>query len=96
MTTTPAWLAILLTLLACITRLALLDHPATPVYDETHVGRFLGWYSSGEFFFDVHPPLSKLLMFWCARALGYRGAASCPYESTEPFAAACVVHVHDG
>ena len=89
MTTTPAWLAILLTLLACITRLALLDHPATPVYDETHVGRFLGWYSSGEFFFDVHPPLSKLLMFWCARALGYRGAASCPYESTEPFAAAC-------
>ena len=42
-----------LTMAACVTRLWRLHHPATPVYDETHVGRFLGWYHERAFFFDV-------------------------------------------
>ncbi|EOD40336.1 hypothetical protein EMIHUDRAFT_222774 [Emiliania huxleyi CCMP1516] len=106
----------LLTLAAGVTRLWRIDLPATPVYDETHVGRFLNWraasavpkrspsnppsqirllarlpprYHQRAYFFDVHPPLAKLAMYRVALALGFRGAASCPYESTEPFAAEC-------
>ena len=77
------------TLLATATRLWNLHLPATPIYDETHVGRFLNWYHERAFFFDVHGPLAKLLMYWTATALGFDGRASCPYESTQPFAANC-------
>ena len=83
--------ATVLTLLGAFTRLWRLDSPATPIYDETHVGRFLNWYHEGAYFFDVHPPLAKLGMFWIARALGYTGRASCPYEETAPYAAECAL-----
>ncbi|KAL3911235.1 MAG: hypothetical protein SGPRY_008771, partial [Prymnesium sp.] len=66
-----------------------LHEPKTPVFDETHVGRFLNSYSSRAFFFDVHPPLAKLLMLSLSSALGFAGHASCPYESTAPYAASC-------
>ena len=78
-----------LTMAACVTRLWRLHHPATPVYDETHVGRFLGWYHDRAFFFDVHGPFAKLSMYWSAVTLGYDGRNSCPYESAEPYVASC-------
>ena len=78
-----------LTMAACTLRLWRLHYPETPVYDETHVGRFLGWYHERAFFFDVHGPLAKLSMYWSAVALGYDGRSSCPYESAEPFVATC-------
>ena len=80
-----------LTLAACASRLFSLHEPATPVYDETHVGRFLNWYHERAFFFDVHGPLAKLLMYWTATALGFDGRATCPYESTTPYAAVCTL-----
>lgn len=80
-----------LTFLACGTRLWSLHLPATPVYDETHVGRFLNWYVDRAYFFDVHGPLAKLLMLWTSQALGFEGRASCPYESSEPYAAECTL-----
>ena len=80
---------VLSSLLGCATRLWNLHLPATPVYDETHVGRFLNWYHDRAFFFDLHGPLSKLLIYWTATALGFEGRKSCPYESTQPFVAAC-------
>ena len=101
-------------------RLYNLHEPQTPVYDETHVGRFLNWYHERAFFFDVvcapralheshacargmrppathttapgrlqHGPLSKLMMHWTATRLGFAGRASCPYESSAPYAARC-------
>ena len=79
----------ILTLFASGTRLWNLHLPATPIYDETHVGRFLNWYHDRAFFFDVHGPLAKLLMYWTATALGFDGRASCPYESAQPYAATC-------
>jgi hypothetical protein len=78
-----------LTMVACVTRLWRLHHPATPVYDETHVGRFLGWYHDRAFFFDVHGPFAKLSMYWSAVTLGFDGRNSCPYESAEPYVASC-------
>ena len=77
-----------LTLVGAASRLWNLHLPATPVYDETHVGRFLNWYHDGTYFFDVHGPLARLLMLWSARATGFEGRASCPYEDSAPYAAA--------
>ncbi len=82
-------IAVGLTLAACGSRLLALHHPETPIFDETHVGRFLNWYVDRAFFFDVHGPLAKMLMLWTARVLGFEGRSSCPYESTEPYAAPC-------
>eukprot|EP00965_Chrysotila_dentata_P118659 3922932-Pleurochrysis_carterae.AAC.1 len=48
-----------------------------------------GRYTERAYFFDVHPPLSKLLMLATALAFGYEGRATCPYEKPEPFAANC-------
>eukprot|EP00316_Scyphosphaera_apsteinii_P023393 CAMPEP_0119344792 /NCGR_PEP_ID=MMETSP1333-20130426/107152_1 /TAXON_ID=418940 /ORGANISM="Scyphosphaera apsteinii, Strain RCC1455" /LENGTH=567 /DNA_ID=CAMNT_0007357239 /DNA_START=128 /DNA_END=1831 /DNA_ORIENTATION=- len=69
-------------MLGCVTRLYGLDHPNTPVYDETHVGRFLNWYTERAFFFDVHPPLAKLLMLWVGTALGFQGRDSCAFDES--------------
>ena len=53
---------------------------------------FLGRYHERAYFFDVHPPLSKMLMLWVAGLFGFNGRQTCPYESTEPFAAECELH----
>ena len=82
-------LVVVFTVLGCASRLRNLHHPATPIYDETHVGRFLNWYHDGTFFFDVHGPLAKLLIYWTSSALGFAGRASCPYESPQPYGAEC-------
>lgn len=80
---------VLLTIAACVSRLYRLHHPETPVYDETHVGRFLGWYHDRAFFFDVHGPLAKLSIYWIAVKLGFEGRESCAYESVVPHTATC-------
>jgi dolichyl-phosphate-mannose--protein O-mannosyl transferase len=82
-------LVAMMAIVASVTRLWNLHLPATPVYDETHVGRFLNWYHDRAYFFDVHGPLAKLLMYWTASALGFEGRTTCPYESAQPYAAAC-------
>ena len=81
--------ASVLTLAGCVSRLWNLHEPATPIYDETHVGRFLNWYHDGAYFFDVHGPLGKLLMYWTATRLGFEGHSSCPYVDPRPYASEC-------
>lgn len=54
-------------------RLPKLRHPAVVVFDETHFGGFVSDYVRGICFFDIHPPLAKLLLYGVARAVGYRG-----------------------
>ena len=89
MSPTSALTASMLMMLGCASRLWNLHLPSTPVYDETHVGRFLNWYHERRFFFDVHPPLAKLLMYWTATALGFDGRASCPYDDPSPYVSPC-------
>ncbi len=42
-------------------------HPNETVFDEVHFGKFISGYFTGEYFFDIHPPLGKLLI----SAVGY-------------------------
>lgn len=44
------------------TRFYKLDQPDHVCWDETHFGKFGGYYINRTFFFDVHPPLGKMLI----------------------------------
>jgi hypothetical protein len=49
------------TALALAVRLHKISEPDAVVFDEMHHGRFALHYLRGQFFFDIHPPLGKLL-----------------------------------
>ncbi len=48
--------------LAIITRLWSVMHPKAVVFDEVYFKVFAGHYLDGQYFFDIHPPLGKLLL----------------------------------
>jgi dolichyl-phosphate-mannose-protein mannosyltransferase len=51
-----------LTLLAFITRLWGVASPAAVVFDEVYFKAYAGDYFTGAYYFDIHPPLGKLLL----------------------------------
>lgn len=53
--------------LSLITRFAFFAYPAETVFDEVHFGKFISGYFTGEYFFDIHPPLGKLLIAGAAK-----------------------------
>lgn len=52
-----------------ITRFIYFGYPTSTVFDEVHFGKFISGYFTGEYFFDIHPPLAKLLL----SLMGYIG-----------------------
>ncbi|KAJ3103862.1 hypothetical protein HDU97_009781 [Phlyctochytrium planicorne] len=70
-----AWSAalILVSALSFLTRVYRIDHPNQVVFDEVHFGKFASYYLRGEYFFDVHPPLGKLLLAAMGLFVGYDG-----------------------
>lgn len=63
----PFWLLCLGSLWSRIHRI---DDPRCVVFDETHFGRFAIAYLEGRYFFDLHPPLGKLLFAAIGRFSG--------------------------
>ncbi|GAA5966268.1 hypothetical protein JCM3765_002580 [Sporobolomyces pararoseus] len=60
-------------LLAAAFRFHRIDYPSSVVFDEVHFGKFASYYLRREFFFDVHPPLAKLLLAFSGWVIGYDG-----------------------
>lgn len=61
---------LILTALSLVTHLIFFGHPASVVFDEVHNGSFISAYATGQYYFDVHPPLAKLLVKFFGDILG--------------------------
>src|ERR1043165_8219427 len=62
--------------LAVVTGLSALFHfwrlftPRAVVFDELHYEHFTGYYLSGRYMFDVHPPLGRLMLMAVGKMAG--------------------------
>ncbi|KAL9555128.1 hypothetical protein MBANPS3_002493 [Mucor bainieri] len=50
-----------------------LSHPDQVVFDEVHFGQQASYYITQKFYFDVHPPLAKMLIALVGWIAGYNG-----------------------
>ncbi|KAF7269385.1 hypothetical protein GWI33_017588 [Rhynchophorus ferrugineus] len=55
------------------TRFYKINEPDHVCWDETHFGKMGSWYINRTFFFDVHPPLGKMLIGLSGYLTGYDG-----------------------
>ena len=60
------------------TRFHNIHNPPWVCWDETHFGKMGSWYINRTFFFDVHPPLGKMLIGGVGYVTGYNGTF--PFE----------------
>ncbi|XP_069771975.1 protein O-mannosyl-transferase 2 isoform X2 [Narcine bancroftii] len=66
-------LLLLVTALSLLSRFYRLSEPPHVCWDETHFGKMGSYYINRTFFFDVHPPLGKMLIGLAGYLTGYDG-----------------------
>ncbi|KAI7871512.1 glycosyltransferase family 39 protein [Spinellus fusiger] len=64
---------IIVVLAGCLVSFYKIWYPAEVVFDEVHFGKFAGYYLKRTYFFDVHPPLAKLMIAAVGYCVGYDG-----------------------
>jgi dolichyl-phosphate-mannose-protein mannosyltransferase len=76
---------LILLVLGLVTRFAYIWHPNEIMDDELHFGRYAAVaYNTGEYFFDIHPPLGKLLIALGGYLGGYNSDFAFNYN-LEPY-----------
>lgn len=72
--TQTQWITLaVIVVVAAYIRLWRLSNPSQIVFDEVHFGKFAGKYINGTYFFDVHPPLAKMMLAATGKLGGYDG-----------------------
>ncbi|KAJ1779767.1 hypothetical protein J3F80_001588 [Coemansia sp. RSA 2526] len=66
-------LLLVISMAAVVVRCYKLSNPANVVFDEVHFGKFAGKYLNSTYFFDLHPPLAKMMFAAVGRLAGYDG-----------------------
>ncbi|MBX4197889.1 phospholipid carrier-dependent glycosyltransferase [Candidatus Parcubacteria bacterium] len=56
------WYIFILLLLSVGTHFSYFGYPEQVVFDEVYFGRFVRLYQHGQYYFDQHPPLGKLII----------------------------------
>ncbi|KAG1233350.1 hypothetical protein G6F68_003622 [Rhizopus microsporus] len=84
------WIALVLFILAIPVRFKNISFPSQVVFDEVHFGKYAAYYIKQSYFFDVHPPLAKLLITFIAWICGFNGSfefeeIGMEYPNTVPF-----------
>jgi dolichyl-phosphate-mannose-protein mannosyltransferase len=72
------------TVLSLVTRLYRIGKTDMVVWDEAHFGKFGAYYINRTFYFDVHPPLGKMLVGLAGVLSGFNGAFEFPSGVTYP------------
>ena len=62
---------VILIIAGLITRFLFIWHPKQVVFDEVHFGKFINGYLTGNYYFDIHPPLGKLIVTFGAIIGGF-------------------------
>ncbi|KAF0991936.1 hypothetical protein HZS_4382, partial [Henneguya salminicola] len=60
-------------ILSFTTRLYKVKEPAMVCWDEAHFGKYINFYMNETIFFDVHPPIGKILLTYISIWSGYEG-----------------------
>src|SRR3990167_8796044 len=65
-------LLLILLVVSVATHFAFFGHPNQTVFDEVHFGKFISGYYTHEYYFDIHPPLGKLMIAGFAKVFDFK------------------------
>ncbi|MCX6811334.1 MAG: phospholipid carrier-dependent glycosyltransferase [Candidatus Berkelbacteria bacterium] len=66
------FIVVIILALSIATHFAFFGHPNETVFDEVHFGKFISGYLTHKYFFDIHPPLGKLMISGVAKLSGFK------------------------
>lgn len=66
------WLLLIVLGISLATHFAFFGHPNQTVFDEVHFGKFISGYYTHEYYFDIHPPLGKLMIAGFAKIFNFK------------------------